>query len=157
SVVAAILLAITLAACGASRGRDGDTVTLTLSTLRSEAITQLARDYERVAPNVRVVISATPIDAYQTVLRTRLASGNAPDMLAVWPGNGNSMSIQQIASLHTFADLSGSGWARRLRPADRALLGSGGKVYLWSAGSNVIGALYDKAVFARAGASVPRT
>src|SRR3954449_11687895 len=143
------------AACGSSGGGAG--TTLTLATVRSEAIEQLAREYRKVEPNVHIVISTSPIDSYQTVMRTRLASGNAPDLFLVWPGSGNSMAVHEIAGLDTLADLSATPWARPLPAMTRSLLGAGGKVYVWSPGTDVIGAVYNKAVFAHAGASVPRT
>src|SRR4051812_14671701 len=118
-----------IAGVAATRGSSGDgRVTLTVSTLRSSALAQLVRDYRRVEPNVRIVVSSSPLDTYQTVLRTQLASGSAPDVFAVWPGNGNSMSVQQIAPLGALADLSASPWARRLPAGARTLLGTDGRV-----------------------------
>ena len=158
-IVFAIAALVVLWVVSSSTGRrhDDARVTLTLSAIRSTALSELVREYRKVAPDVRIVISTTPIDAYQTVLRTRLASGNAPDLFTVWPGNGNSMSVAQIAPLDALADLSDMPWARSLPPGAKGLLGSRGRVYMWSPGSTVLGALYNKAVFRRVGVPVPRT
>ena len=156
-IVIALLAALWVAVGSSGHSREDGRVTLTLSAISSTALTELVEEYSRVAPDVHIKVSAAPIDTYQTVLRTRLASGNAPDLFTVWPGNGNSMSVAQVAPLGTLADLSGTAWARSLPAATRRLLGAGGKVQMWTPGSNVIGAHYNKAVFARAGVTVPRT
>ena len=97
------------------------------------------------------------MDAYQAAVRTRIGGGNPPDIVGVWPGNGNSMAVHQIAPLGALADLSAEPWARALPHEERALMGTGGKVEMWSPGSTVIGAIYNRATLREAGVSVPRT
>ncbi|MBE2320724.1 extracellular solute-binding protein [Solirubrobacter sp. CPCC 204708] len=157
TAVVGVMVALWVALGQSSGAHERGTVTLTVGVTRSTALAGLAEEYRRVAPHVRIRITTTPIDAYQTVMRTRLASGRAPDLLTIWPGNGNSMSAAQIAPLGVLADLSDTAYGRSVPAAARPLLGTDGRVRLWTPGSNVVGALYNRAVFRRAGVTVPRT
>ncbi|MEO3755566.1 extracellular solute-binding protein [Streptomyces sp. B6B3] len=101
--------------------------------------------------------SYSPTDQVQTSLRTQLGAGNAPDLHVVYPGNGSAMSMAQIAGAGLLADLSGQTWTERIPENFRPAFELDGKTYLYSAGSSVIGAIYNTSVFQRAGVEPPET
>ncbi|WUB75521.1 extracellular solute-binding protein [Streptomyces sp. NBC_00576] len=49
-----------------------------------------SRRSRRPTPGVRVRYTVTGTDQYQQQIRTQLSSGTAPDVMSVWPGNGNA-------------------------------------------------------------------
>ena len=131
-VAAVIAAALAVAACGT--GEDGR-VTLTLATVSSPALQDAVRAYREVAPDVRIDVSFQSVDAYQAAVRTRIGGGRPPDIIGVWPGNGNAMAVHQIAPLGALADLSAEPWARALPPEARALMGTKDRIEMWSPGS----------------------
>ena len=53
-------------------------------------------------------------------MRTRIGGGRPPDIIGVWPGNGNAMAVHQIGPLGALADLSGEPWAQAAARPRRA-------------------------------------
>ncbi|MEV6106322.1 extracellular solute-binding protein [Streptomyces sp. NPDC051940] len=98
-----------------------------------------------------------PTDQVTTQVRTQLAGGNAPDVHVVYPGNGNSMAMVQLAKAGLLADLSGQSLSKEIPAALNSAFQYEKKTYLYSAGSTVIGAVYNKKVFADAGVEPPKT
>ena len=154
-VVAAVIAAgLAVAACGT----DPDSrVTLSLATVSSPPLQDAIRAYRTVAPDVRIDVSFQSVDAYQAAVRTRIGGGRPPDIIGVWPGNGNAMAVHQIGPLGALVDLSDEPWARALPAEARPLMGTKGRVEMWAPGSTVIGAIYNRATLREAGVGVPRT
>ncbi|MEV5503968.1 extracellular solute-binding protein [Nonomuraea fuscirosea] len=118
---------------------------------------ELAAAYQKAKPAVRLTTSYAPTDQVQTSLRTQLGAGNAPDLHVVYPGNGSAMSMTQIAQAGLLADLSAQSWTQTIPTGFKPAFQLDGKTYLYSAGSSVIGAVYNKKVFERAGIDAPPT
>lgn len=118
---------------------------------------ELAAAYQKAKPTVRLTTSYAPTDQVQTSLRTQLGAGNAPDLHVVYPGNGSAMSMTQIAQAGLLADLSAQSWTQTIPTGFKPAFQLDGKTYLYSAGSSVIGAVYNKKVFERAGVDAPPT
>ncbi|MEV4218717.1 extracellular solute-binding protein [Nonomuraea sp. NPDC049725] len=118
---------------------------------------KLAAAYQKVKPSVRLTTSYAPTDQVQTSVRTQLGAGNAPDLHVVYPGNGSAMSMTQIAKAGLLADLSDQAWTRSIPDGFKPALQLDGKTYMHSAGSTVIGAIYNKKVFEKAGIDAPPT
>ncbi|MEW9550436.1 extracellular solute-binding protein [Nonomuraea sp. NPDC050783] len=116
---------------------------------------KLAAAYSQAEPGVRVTASYAPTDQVQTSLRTQLGAGNAPDLHVVYPGDGSAMSMTQIARAGLLTDLSAQAWTRTIPAGFRPAFQLDGKTYLYSAGSSVIGAVYNKKVFQQAGIDAP--
>lgn len=57
-----------------------------LETSVRDAINELARDYQKLHPNVRVVQDAIPETTYGQWVTTQLMGGTAPDLMEVWLG-----------------------------------------------------------------------
>ncbi|MEV4551984.1 extracellular solute-binding protein [Nonomuraea wenchangensis] len=118
---------------------------------------KLAAAYAQGTPGVRVTPSYAPTDQVQTSLRTQLGAGNAPDLHVVYPGSGSAMSMTQIAQAGLLADLSAQAWTQTIPAGFKPAFQLDGKTYLYSAGSSVIGAVYNKKVFQQAGIDAPPT
>ncbi|GAA4908534.1 raffinose/stachyose/melibiose transport system substrate-binding protein [Nonomuraea thailandensis] len=118
---------------------------------------ELAAAYAKATPTVRLTASYAPTDQVQTSLRTQLGAGNAPDLHVVYPGNGSAMSMTQIAQAGLLADLSAQPWTQTIPAGFKPAFQLDGKTYLFSAGSSVIGAVYNKKVFQQAGIDAPPT
>ncbi|MFI9550487.1 extracellular solute-binding protein [Nonomuraea endophytica] len=117
----------------------------------------LAAAYLKAKPAVRLTASYAPTDQVQTSLRTQLGAGNAPDLHVVYPGNGSAMSMTQIAQAGLLADLSAQAWIGTIPAGFKPAFQLDGKTYIFSAGSSVIGAVYNTKVFQRAGIDAPPT
>ena len=74
-------------------------MTLSLATVSSPRCRTRCVPTATVAPDVRIDVSFQTVDAYQAAVRTRIGGGNPPDIVGVWPGNGNAMAVHQIAPL----------------------------------------------------------
>ncbi|MCG5212292.1 extracellular solute-binding protein [Streptosporangium soli] len=117
----------------------------------------LVAAYQKVKASVAIAPSYAPTDQVQTSVRTQLGAGNAPDLHVVYPGNGSAMSMNQIASAGLLADLSAQSWAQTIPTGFKPAFQHEGKTYIYSAGSSVIGAIYNKKVFEKAGVDAPPT
>ncbi|GII29215.1 extracellular solute-binding protein [Planotetraspora mira] len=117
----------------------------------------LVAAYRQAKAGVSIATSYAPTDQVQTSLRTQLGAGNAPDLHVVYPGNGSAMSMAQIAGAGLLADLSSQAWTTTIPTGFKPAFQLQGKTYIYSAGSSVIGAIYNKKVFEKAGVDQPPT
>jgi raffinose/stachyose/melibiose transport system substrate-binding protein len=144
-----------LAACGGTSGSGGGAGTLRLVGVsdQQKPIEQLVKAYTKSRFNV----SFAPTDQVQTSVRTQLGAGNAPDVHVVFPGNGSAMSMVQISQAGLLADLGDQAWTKRIPASLKPAFQNNGKTFIYSAGSSVIGAVYNKKVFQEAGVEPPAT
>jgi raffinose/stachyose/melibiose transport system substrate-binding protein len=134
-----------LSACGGSGSDDG--LRLIGVADQQKPLDELTKAYGKVSFNT----SFAPTDQVQTSVRTQLGAGNAPDIHVVYPGNGSAMSMAQISKANLLADLSDQAWTQKIPDNFKPAFQDNGKTYIYSAGSSVIGAVYNKKVFAEAG------
>src|SRR5262245_50784876 len=74
------------------------TISILVTVGNQRALDVLIPNFERVYPNVKVIVTYTPSLAVQTQLETiELAAGNAPDLLYVTPGCGTPLSVCVLA------------------------------------------------------------
>jgi raffinose/stachyose/melibiose transport system substrate-binding protein len=144
-----------LAACGGSSGTGSGGKTLRLEGVADEQkpLDELTKLYTQA----KFQTSYAPTDQVQTSLRTQLGAGNAPDVHVVYPGNGSAMSMVQIAQAGLLADLSGQSWTQSIPANFKPAFQVQGKTFIYSAGSSVIGAIYNKKVFEQAKVEPPKT
>lgn len=116
-----------------------------------------AKDFEKQHPGTTINFSYAPTDSYVTTMRTRLASGNAPDVFYVYPGHANTMSMQNIAEQGYLADLSDRPWVKRLPGSVSPMTQHKNKTYILPMGYDAIGALYNVGALKKVGASTPKT
>jgi raffinose/stachyose/melibiose transport system substrate-binding protein len=134
-----------LTGCGGSGSDDG--LRLVGVADQQKPLDELTKAYGKVTFNA----SYAPTDQVQTSVRTQLGAGNAPDIHVVYPGNGSAMSMVQISDANLLADLSDQEWTKKIPENFKPAFQNKGKTYIYSAGASVIGAIYNKKVFAAAG------
>lgn len=139
-----------LAACGSD---SDDGLRLIGVADQQKPLDELTKAYGKVKFNA----SYAPTDQVQTSVRTQLGAGNAPDIHVVYPGNGSAMSMVQISKANLLADLSDQAWTQKIPDNFKPAFQNNGKTYIYAAGSSVIGAVYNKKVFAEAGVQAPPT
>jgi raffinose/stachyose/melibiose transport system substrate-binding protein len=149
-----------LAACGGG-GSSGSADKATLSVVgvadEKPPLDALTQAYTASKPGVTFKTSYAPTDQVQTSIRAQLGAGNAPDVHVVYPGDGSSMAMTQIAKAGLLADLSDQAWTSMIPGNFKPAFQYQNKTYMFSAGSSVIGAIYNKSVFQQAGVSIPTT
>lgn len=150
-VLAGGAAATSLVACGQSSG-SGELRLIGVAD-QQKPVDLLTKAYKDSKFNV----SFAPTDQAQTTVRAQLGAGNAPDVFVVYPGNGSAMSMVQISKANLLADLSDQAWTKQIPENFKPAFQSDGKTYIYSAGASVIGAIYNKKVFAEANLQPPTT
>ncbi|MBN2982889.1 MULTISPECIES: ABC transporter substrate-binding protein [Cohnella] len=141
-----------------SSSASGKTETVTLkayttSGSEKEALDQLNQKFSEENPNIKIELEVAPEDQYSTVIKTRLAAGDAPDLFTVWPGKKKD----PFASAGYLLDLSGESWVSRLPDSAKSVASYDGKVYGMPADQHVIGVIYNKALFKELNLEIPKT
>lgn len=118
---------------------------------RAETLPRLIKEKY---PNITVEVTMLPDDQYYTALKTKLATGEAPDILWVQPRYAGVNAAYTLAEAGYLADISD------LKCVD--LVGSGvesfrynGAVYGIPGGVTYLGTYYNKTIFAEHNLEVP--
>ncbi|GAA4715580.1 ABC transporter substrate-binding protein [Phytohabitans rumicis] len=148
-----------LTACGDDDASGGGSTTLSLIGVADEKgpLDVLTKAYTDGGAGVTFKTSYAPTDQVTTSVRAQLGGGNAPDIHVLYPGAGNTMSTVDLGKAGLLADLSGQPWTASIPANLKASFSYDGKVYLFSSGLTVIGAIYNKSVFSAAGVQIPKT
>lgn len=104
-------------------------------------------------PNITIEYENAPVDQYQTLIRTRFASGDAPDIVGVFPGTWKDSFVKAGYLM----DLSDRPWVSRLQQGAKDMESNDGKVYGLPLDQNAIGVIYNKKIFKDLGLSVPKS
>ncbi|MFF5978895.1 ABC transporter substrate-binding protein [Streptomyces olindensis] len=160
-LVAAATAAALLAACsGGTKASDsggGGAKTLTLASVDQGSVEDVVKAFEKANPGVKVRYTTSGADQYQQQIRTQLSSGTAPDVMSVWPGNGNPGATYVLAKPGYLRDLSDQPWAAKLPDAVKTVAQYEGKTYNAVFGLNGIGAVYNQQAMEKAGLPPPDT
>jgi raffinose/stachyose/melibiose transport system substrate-binding protein len=160
--LAAALTTLTLIA-GCSGGTNaksaggGDNQTLTIASVDQGSIEKVVDAFKAANPGVTVNLTTAGADQYQQQIRTQLSSGTAPDVMTVWPGNGNPGATYVLAKPGYLLDLSDQPWAAQLPDAFQEVAQYEGKTYNAVFGLNGIGAVYNDDAMKKAGLTPPGT
>lgn len=161
-MIAAVTSTAVLAACsgGTEAGSDsgsGGSRTLTVASVDQGSIEDVVKAFEKANPGVKVRYTTSGADQYQQQIRTQLSSGTAPDVMSVWPGNGNPAATYVLAEPGYLRDLSDRPWAAKLPDAMKSVAQYEGKTYTAVFGQNGIGAVYNEQALKKAGLTAPDT
>lgn len=107
-------------------------------------------------PNITLEVTKLPDENYYTSLKTKLASGECPDIILVQPMYAGQNSVIDLAAAGYLADLSDMK-AVELAAAGAVSFMYDGKVYGIPNGVDVLGTYYNKDVFAANNLEVPTT
>ncbi|NOU79457.1 extracellular solute-binding protein [Paenibacillus sp. LMG 31459] len=123
--------------------------------LKEKKWQQVFDDYEAKTGN-KLDIQSAPVNSYQDLVNTRLATADAPDLLFYWSQAGR---IKQLTPEKNLLDLSNEEYVSRINPAvSKYFLKSEGKLYgIPVTGLSVSGVIYNKKVFNDLGIQIPQT
>ncbi|MEU6352661.1 extracellular solute-binding protein [Streptomyces sp. NPDC047072] len=159
ALVATTTAATLLAACsgGTKAGSGGDSKTLTITSVDVGSVEDVVKAFEKANPGVKVRLTTSSVDQYQQQIRTQLSSGTAPDVMTVWPGNGNPGAMYVLAKAGYLRDLSDQSWAPKLPAAIKSVAEYEGKTYTALFGQSGIGMVFNEQALAKSGLTPPDT
>ncbi|SEE90568.1 ABC transporter substrate-binding protein [Jiangella alba] len=138
-------------------GGESDSLTLIWKGSERAGLEAVMEQYAKDFPEVDVDFTFADVEQLQSTLRTQLSSGTAPDVLFVWPGNGNPGSIEQIAPGGYLEDLSGHDWAGQYPAGLEPLTQVEDKTYLMAPTVTAFGGWYNDQAMQAAGLTAPTT
>lgn len=113
--------------------------------------------FQQAHPGVTVEVRDSP-ENYLQVTGTQLTGGTAPDVLQVFPGNGNNVSPIIAGDRGYFADLSAESWASNVPDSTKRLLStSEGKLVAVPMTFSSIGVIYNQGALDKLGLKQPTT
>lgn len=127
---------------------SGGKVSLEFFNMKTEIadlMTELIKEYETSNPNVSIDL-VTPSDAY-TVLSTRMASGDTPDIFTMWP----QVRFFTMVDSGYVMDLSKTGILDNIKQSARSQWVYNGGEYAATISYNFGGIWYNKDIFAKCG------
>lgn len=161
---AALVSLFALTACGGSSdagdgddGEIGGTLTISGPSSYDHAVSAVAEEFMKEYPEVTVTTTGASTDQYQQNTRTQLASGTASDLVYVWPGGANSMSVWNIASEGALEDLSEEPWVDMIDEDNAYLTQYEDATYMLPMVYGAIGSMYNTDVFDEVGLETPET
>ncbi|SCF06019.1 carbohydrate ABC transporter substrate-binding protein, CUT1 family [Micromonospora coriariae] len=157
ALLASMTALAVLAACSGGTNAESSSTTLTLASVDQGSVEDVIKAFEAANPGVKVNFTTSGADQYQQQIRTQLASGTAPDVMSVWPGNGNPGATYVLAKPGYLLDLSDQPWAAKLPDAVKSVAQYEGKTYNAIFGLNGIGAVYNQQAMDKAGLTPPGT
>lgn len=131
------------------------TITMMVSGTRGPSGQDFALDIfpqkvHEAFPNVTIEATKMPDDQYQTAIKTKLASGEAPDIFLVWPKTA-SVGEMDMAKAGYLLDMSGMNFWSNIAPGAKEDMSYNGKPYAVSDGLDMLGNYYNKDAFKKAG------
>ncbi|WP_025159423.1 ABC transporter substrate-binding protein [Leifsonia aquatica] len=158
--IVAVAAALALSGCAVSGG--GNTGGKTVLTLAWQSGTNTANDkiiakFEKENPDVTVKLTTASDDDLQKTVRTQLLAGTAPDLLMVWPGSANVLSVGVLGPEGFLAGLDDIPWASKATQGALEASQADGKTYMATAAIDSSGAIYNMDTMKAVGLSVPTT
>lgn len=158
SLLAVSALAFGLAGCSADAGSStGDTVLTWSGWAGDEVAEALITQFEKDNPGVTIKYTGLPWPNILTQINTEIVSGTASDIVTVFPGNGNPITVQTLAKGNYLADLTSQSWTKNYNDANRQVMGVDDKVFMGSNNFTIIPATYNTQALAAVGATAPTT
>ncbi|MCI3920796.1 extracellular solute-binding protein [Paenibacillus sp. TRM 82003] len=136
---------------------NADRVTLTFMLSGNKAsegedfeLDVLPRLVKEKFPNVTLEVQKLPDDQYNTSVRTKLSTGQGPDLFWVFPKNAPG-GVIDFAKAGFVADLSDLEFLDNIGEGAKADMSVDGKLYGIAEGLDFLGVYYNKDLFAKAG------
>src|SRR4051794_18492307 len=119
SLAAAFTTLALVAACsgGTNAASGGDSSTLTIASVDQGSIEKVVDAFKAANPGVKVNLTTSGADQYHQQIRTQLSSDTAPDVMTVWPSNGNPGATYVLPKQAYLLHLSEQPWAAQLPEA----------------------------------------
>lgn len=152
---ALFLLAAMSLLCVGCKKENNKKITLHLFHYKQEIVNEMeemASAFHNLYPNITIETETIPNDA-QTVLKTRLFGGEAPDIMMLQ----SYSTIEEYAKEGFLADLTNEAFMGNIVNAAKKSVTYNGKNYALPLDMAGIGVVYNKDLFAKLGLSVPET
>ncbi|GAA3772979.1 extracellular solute-binding protein [Microbacterium kribbense] len=156
--ITAITAIAMLAGCSTNAGATGAPDTLTVSAVSGEKPgldPAIASFEKKTGITVKVTYADNP--QFQTTIRTQLSAGTGPDVFTVWPGNGNTAALEELAPGNFLTDLSDMDWNSKVPEQFTQVTEVNGKRLILPMAIGAYGVLYNEAAVKDAGTTVPTT
>lgn len=154
----ALAMAMAVTALGSTAVMaDEEQVTISYFSYHSdsrEEYEQLIAAFEEQNPDIKVDFSVAPTNDYPQLLKTQVASGDAPDVFSLWPGLSY---VTYYAKNGHLMDLSDEAWAEYVVPGALSTVTYDGKLYAQPIKAGIVGVIYNKEIFAELGLEIPQT
>ena len=157
--IAALAVALGMTGCSSGpQASSGDDKTITVEGFSGDkTMPTLISQFEAQNPGVKVNFTGLPYPQILTQINTQLVSGTAPDVVTVFPGEGNPIAVQTLVKGNYLADLSSQSWTSSFNDVKKRVMGADGKVYLAANNYTIIPATYNKQALSDVGATPPTT
>lgn len=110
---------------------------------------------EKEYPDYTIEATLLPDDQYYTSLKSKLSTGQAPDMFLVQPKKASASSVEGMAEAGYIEDLSDlAGWDNIVETV-KTDMSYGGNPYAISSAVGVLGTWYNKTLFKEHGIELP--
>jgi len=152
-------LAMTLLVSISAQSSFAKTTTLRFSgvSVGQDSLVKAIDAFEKANPNIKVKATFAGTEQYQVTIRTQLASGTAPDIFFVQPGNGNPTTMRQLAPPGYLRDLSSMPFSKMVPKGADIVTAINGKRYFLPMTVAGIGVIYNEKAVADAKAVLPKT
>ncbi|MGT2910626.1 extracellular solute-binding protein [Streptococcus cameli] len=151
-----VAFASLLVACGnAQSGGNSDKVEIEFFSQKGEmkqTLEEIVADFEKENPDIDIKFTSVP-DA-GTVLRTRMANNEAPDIIHSYPQNAD---FKEWAVNDRFLELGDDAGLSNLKEGAAATYAVNDKIYSLPLNVNAYGIYYNKDKFEELGIEVPET
>lgn len=171
-VLAGLMTAMSLSACGgngneSSATTGGDTtqtsekkITITMmlsgTEVENDFHTQLLPDLiSKEYPNISLEVTKLPDDQYYTALKTKLASGECPDIILVQPKYAGSNSVIGLAQAGYLEPISDLKFWDNISDSGKESFLYEGELYGVPSGVSILGTFYNKDMFAENNLEIP--
>lgn len=144
-----------LGACGKENAKNDGKTTIEFFSQKKEmkdTLEEIISDFEKENPDIKVKLTNVP-DA-GTVLKTRIASGDIPDVINSYPQNAD---FQEWAKAGVFEELTGKEYLTNLKEGSAETYAVEDKIYSVPLTSNAWGFFYNKDAFKELGLDIPKT
>lgn len=115
----------------------------------------LPAEVKKVYPNVTVEVTKLPDEQYGTSILTKLATGQAPDIFAIWPKFGGSLNVQTAGEAGYLMDLSDLTFWDNVAESAKNDMSYNEVPYAVPDGISLLGTYYNKDMFQSNGLEVP--
>lgn len=147
---AAAMAMISLSACGNHQNSQaGKKVTIEYFNQKKEmsgTLKQIIKDFEKKNPNIHVKELDVPNAG--TVLKTRILSGDVPDVVNIYPQN---IDFQEWAKAGYFEDMTHAPYIKNIKNHYADSFRINGKIYNAPLSANVYGFFYNATEFKKLG------
>lgn len=153
--MAGILSSSLLFGAGCTMGANSDQTEIEFFSQKVEmkaTLDQIIKDFEKKNPDIDVKL--TSVSNAGTVLKTRIAGGDVPDIVHTYPQNAD---FKGWAADGKFVDLSKESFLGNLKDGAAESYAVDGKVYSLPLNSNAWGFFYNKTKFDELGLQPPKT